>query len=283
MKRVGWLFLLLCLCVSLLGCGGKGAERMLPPTVKGMGKGLVKAEQVHKYLVLGDSIAAHYGVEEKDSYESLLGEKLSENGESWQGENWGVNGAKVLDLVGLIREKKKDPESLKILSEAELITISIGGNDILAFLAENGVDLIENKSSEWLKSIDNIKASIKTFLTELRDEIHLVIGEIRASNPNAIIILQNIHNVARDMGGSVRFLGKELTPKMLLEPLFAPIRKIYQDEAKNAGYILADTYSAFDSSSISPLLRPELIHPNEAGHALIADILYKAFLEAKKG
>lgn len=282
MKRLVIFFVLACLCLTLPACGKATDQRMLPPTVRGMGRGLTKEEKVHQYLVLGDSIAAHYGVDEKDSYYARLGQKLGESGERWQGENWGVSGAKMLDLLALLRAKKKNPEGLKSLQEAELIIISIGGNDILAFLAQNGVNLTQNNCADWLKHVGTIKENIKVFLTQFRDEIRLLVGEIRAENPNAVILVQNIHNVAREMEGSVRFLGKDLTPKMLLEPVFTPILKIYQDEAKSSGYIVADTYSAFDNSSVSPLLRSELIHPNEAGHALIAEVLYNAFSTAKK-
>ncbi len=272
------LSLLLSLAISLVGCSQKTVDRGLPVAraLAMEGEGVT-----HHYLVLGDSIAAHHGVEEKDSYYHLLGEALSQNGESWKGENWGVSGARVLDLLNSLREKKADPKDRETFANAELITISIGGNDILDFLRKNGVDLLENKSGDWLKTFGGIKGSIDTFCEELRGEIALVIKEIREANPVATILFQNIYNVARDMEGKMRILGKEFTPRQLLEPVFIPIRRILEEEAKNLGYTVADTYSAFEKSEERPLLRPELIHPNEAGHALICKVLFDTYQSLK--
>ena len=231
-----------------------------------------------KYLVLGDSIAAHYGVAEEDSYYHKLGDLLNQNGGNWEGENWGVSGATTLDLYNTITEALKTPEKRAFLETADLIAISIGGNDLLALLSKNGVGLFDGKEKNWVGAIGAIREDMTRLTEEYKGEITSVVKALKEVNPRATILLQNIYNVAREVGGSITLFGEEYTPSDLVAPLMAPLLKTLEETAKEAGYTVADTYSAFKNSTASPLLRKDFIHPNEEGHTLIAKVLYDTYL-----
>ncbi len=103
---------------------------------------------------------------------------------------------------------------------------------------------------------------------------------IRKVNPDATVLIQNIHNVARDVEGDFSIVKPGATAASLIEPIFKPIRSVLDENAERLGYTVADTYTAFGESTEPRLLRREMLHPNEKGHTLIADVLYETYRKA---
>ena len=242
----------------------------------------VAADDVHSLLVLGDSIAAHYGVSEEESYEAKLTHKLTARGETWVSTNWGVSGYTTGDLVTLLRQKRENASARKILSEADLICISIGGNNILEFVRRAGYEGFPTAT------LANIRKLLKAFEDEAEPmkveflaDLEVIMKEIKALSPHATILIQNIHNVARDVEGNFPLFGETATAASLLEPVFAPLLKLLDENAERLGYTVADTYSAFRDCPEKRLLRREMLHPNPKGHTLIAEVLYDTYLKTQ--
>ena len=229
-------------------------------------------------LVLGDSIAAHFGVAEEDSYEYKLKTMLSQNGEKWDSINWGVDGFTSGDLVTLLSRNLEDTQKRTELEEADLVCISIGGNNLLQYLRSHGVSesLFLGKTN-WSSLIKGFQTDSPALLTDFKSDIGAIIRSIRRVNPDVPILFQTIHNVARDTKGSLAFLGKPHSFSSILDPFFAPMVSAIKDLSQELGYTVADTYTAFSKSPQEHLLRPEKIHPNEAGHTLIAEVLFDAY------
>jgi lysophospholipase L1-like esterase len=275
MKRV---FLILLLTLSLLvSCDVKLSETAVPGEHELAAT--VGAADTKSYLILGDSIAAHYGVSEKDSYEYKLAELLRSDGEKWVGTNWGVSGYTTGDLVTLLTKCSEEPDKRAILENADLICISIGGNNLLRFLREHGMDGFptDGSSVDWVKLSKVFSEGSEELCTELKSDLETIMKTVRAINPDAVVLVQNIHNVARDMRGTFHLFGAEISPTALTDPLFRPIIRTIADNASALGYTVADTYAAFAESPEGGLLRRELIHPNADGHTLIAQVLYDAY------
>ena len=242
----------------------------------------VSQDGVHSLLILGDSIAAHYGVEEKDSYEAKLREKLSASGEKWISTNWGVPGYTTGDLVTFLTKQCEDPTAKKILGHADLICISIGGNNILKFIREAGYEGFPSATvPNIIKLVRTFEERAEPLKIEFLADLEVIMHLIREVNPYAMVILQNIHNVARDVEGDFSIVKQGARAADLLDPVFAPLLKIIDENADRLGYTVADTYSAFRSSTEPRLLRREMLHPNTEGHTLIAEVLYETYLKAR--
>lgn len=243
----------------------------------------IKEDDTRSLLVLGDSIAAHYGIDEKDSYEAKLTQKLNDDGETWVSSNWGVAGDTTGDLVTLLYQKVDDPKTKQILAEADLITISIGGNNILKFFRDAGYEGFPDATVpniiKLLREFDKQGEPIKV---EFLADLEVIMKTIRQVNTHATVLVQNIHNVARDVEGDFSIVRPGATAASLIEPIFTPLRTALDENAERLGYLVADTYTAFSKSKEPKLLRREMLHPNEKGHTLIAEVLYDTYRKAHK-
>lgn len=274
MKRI--MMLVLALCCLLVSCHVRLSDELTPGEAKIAAA--VSADGTKSYLILGDSIAAHFGVSERESYEYKLARKLSDEGEKWVGSNWGVSGYTSGNLVSLLTKNLEIPEKRAILENADLICISIGGNNLLHFLREHDAgELPPEGAAGWIRLSHAFNEGSEEMCTELKSDLGAIMKTIRGVNPNAVILVQNIHNVARDMRGKVTLLGKTVSPTSVTEPFLQPLVRTITDNAESMGYIVADTYNAFAESPAEKLLRREMIHPNADGHTLIAEVLFDTY------
>ncbi|MGN1206175.1 MAG: SGNH/GDSL hydrolase family protein, partial [Eubacterium sp.] len=98
-------------------------------------------EKIVRYVALGDSIAGGYGLDDaqKDGYVALVQKELES---VWQGVyawNFGENGLKSKELFERLTDPS-DPhfvEYNKALEKADLVTVSIGSNDLMQYLSQN--------------------------------------------------------------------------------------------------------------------------------------------------
>ncbi len=273
------LCLLLSLAITASACVGcsvsLGGEDILPISATAEE---VTQEGVNSFLILGDSIAAHYGVEDGEGYDSRLGEMLNATGEKWVGNNWGVSGYTSGDLYTLLN-KSLDDERRTILEAADLICISIGGNNLLHHLKKHGIDGFSGETGvgTWAKLARAFADGSEEMCIELKSDLTAIMHLIRSVNPTAPVLVQNVHNVARDAGDTLKIFGREVSPTALTEPFFRPLLSTIEGGAEELGYVVADTYSAFATSPEPQLLRRELIHPNARGHALVAQVLFDTY------
>ena len=277
MKKI--LFFLLAAVLLLTSCGiplRDDPDAMLDAYIAA-----ITTDGTHSLLILGDSIAAHYGVDEKDSYEAKLTQKLSADGEKWVSINWGVAGDTTGDLVTLLTQKADDPKARQILAEADLIAISIGGNNILKFFRDAGYEGFPDATvPNLVKILREFERQAEPLRTEFLADLEVIMNLILKVNPDATVLIQNIHNVARDVEGDFSIVKPGATAASLIEPIFKPIRSVLDENAERLGYTVADTYTAFGESTEPRLLRREMLHPNEKGHTLIADVLYETYRKA---
>ena len=277
MKKI--LFFLLAAVLLLTSCGiplRDDPDAMLDAYIAA-----ITTDSTHSLLILGDSIAAHYGVDEKDSYEAKLTQKLSADGEKWVSINWGVAGDTTGDLVTLLTQKADDPKARQVLAEADLIAISIGGNNILKFFRDAGYEGFPDATvPNLVKILREFERQAEPLRTEFLADLEVIMNLIRKVNPDATVLIQNIHNVARDVEGDFSIVKPGATAASLIEPIFKPIRSVLDENAERLGYTVADTYTAFGESTEPRLLRREMLHPNEKGHTLIADVLYETYRKA---
>ena len=210
-------------------------------------------------VVLGDSIAAGYGIENpEDTYGYLVSSERD-----FMLSNYAVSGDTTTDLLQLIEKNRQVKNHLKT---AETVVISIGGNDFLHLGYESSI----TELAEIISSGKDSKI-IQNLLKTVKSNIRTIHESIRELNPKAKIVLQTVYNP---------FLGQSDKLTQLLNQLVELFRQdyidIYNDEADtDANMVIADVEKCFreyyDKTKNTSLVQSDFIHPSVKGHRMIAD------------
>ncbi len=241
-------------------------------------------------LVLGDSISTGYGLTNykegnnynTDSYANLLAKKYKLTQES-DYLNYAIDGQTSLELYSRVKSGNYDEE----IKKADLVLISIGGNDLLSallqfmkntmgesFLTEDesdtsfdftNPDILENLN-EMVKTISNNISKLKSNLIGITDRIHEL-------SPNAEIIFQTVYNPLDGL--------KIQIPSLLTDVFVSRIDEVNNIINKNAEtdeneqrYDSADVYTAFSGKSTELTnINESDIHPNYKGHEKISECI----------
>lgn len=91
------------------------------------------------YIALGDSVAAGFGVEPEDRYADLFYEKLKSEDLADEYYNYAVTGY----TAAMLLDSLKSTEDLEQFADASVITLNIGGNNILVPFKEHFPDIDE--------------------------------------------------------------------------------------------------------------------------------------------
>lgn len=244
----------------------------------------VRRENPKSLVVLGDSIASGFGLEgyvsgdnySAENYGKMLKNKYAIDDESYF--NFAVDGLTSGELL----EKIESGEYDSALS-SELVVISIGGNDLLGVLLGNeSVIFKETEIESFLKGeisliqavagadLAAVSASISSQadekVNEFKSNMPKIISYIKAKNPDAQIVLQNLYNPMN-------------TGVELIDTLYRnTIGKLNTAIAETEGCVMSDVYTSFRNSGES-LIQQDYTHPNEKGHALIFEAVSTAVSE----
>lgn len=227
-------------------------------------------ENKDKLEVIGDSIAAGYGIEDE---ENIYGNIIAQE-RDYILSNDAISGYDTTDLLKLLEEDNTVKSNIK---EAETVVVSIGGNDFLHLRNDTSlVELMEIVAKGKDSSvIVNLLATVKKNLRS----IHEIIREL---NPDAKIVLQTVYNP---------FLGQSDKFAQLLCQLVELFRtdyeKIYKEEADtDSNMVIADVEKEFndyyDETKSVGLIQDDFIHPSIKGHRMIADIVENAMDDVHK-
>lgn len=259
------------------------------------------AAKTNTLVALGDSISTGYGLEgytptpmpyAQDSFVNLLAAEVG-----YTPVNLAVDGLTAEKLAAGLQSMS--PEASAAISSATVISLTVGGNDLLQPLylaiatafsldptSPTLVTDIQQAVSAAIASGDPVElAKIQGALQALGGELGgiatsygtnllTIITALKTANPAATIIVQTIANPYRDIDG-------------LSDSLDAGVQAlngvILQGSATGA-YLVADVYTVFQQSEeiLTNATSPETPldpHPNQAGHALIAQTAAALFEE----
>lgn len=204
-----------------------------------------------KLVVLGDSIAQGYGL--KNIRETAYGALISEaNGYEYV--NHAIGGHTTYNLNNRLQE----PEVIEDVKNADIIAVSIGGNNFLLG------GMYEMMADALLKG-DYSKMDATG--ADFKENFIVAIERIKELNPDATLMIQTLYNPRNDY---------------LKEPYQYAIDIInatYTDVllSKPEAYVIVDVAAAF--AEHGEYIQKDKIHPNEAGHYVIAceyiDVLYE--------
>lgn len=198
------------------------------------------AADKYYYAVLGDSIAFGSGL--VNAFDACYGKMVADTC-NFDYANRSVPGATTGELIGVLG--KKDVRD--VVSAADIISISIGGNDFLNELSDLMYDSIVE---EDYTDFDRVGEKIYTNITQ-------VIKNVRELNGDAVILLQTLYN-----------------------PQFGYLKESYQQGAdrvnaavyrcakENAGVEVVDVAAALNGDEAN--FADDTMHPSARGNKKIA-------------
>lgn len=210
------------------------------------------AEERLTYLVLGDSIG--YGSGLKNPMEANYGRIVADsNGYDY------INDAVPGHTTGDMLKKISQPQVVEDVEKADIISISIGGNNfLLNNLPKTVIELgVFNKTDSVQKIIDNFKA-----------DFNVIIATLKSYNEDALIVVQTLYN---PMPGAVH---------ETFERGVEFLNKAYRDclDTNPGSFIIADVAAAFPADP--ELVAFDFIHPSAKGNKLIAQVILDTLRDA---
>lgn len=251
-------------------------------------------ESYKEYLALGDSIAYGYGLSDRDteSYAAKVAKKYNINSSNFK--NLAVSGMTCEEFYEQIQKS----EYTNAIKSADLITISIGSNELLGIviravanvtgISENDPDFANNAQNAFLKASmtekSNMLIKIYKFCTSEETKVEIEnaiktynekweksIQYIKKQNPSVTIVATEFYNpyyevalASWDISGFVDEYIKKMND----------ILTSYSNSEKE--YKIAKIYSAFNTTN--PRMTNVNIsltkfnvdpHPNVLGHEVI--------------
>lgn len=182
--------------ISLFSALSIGASALCVPTANAV-------ESKGNLVLLGDSISSGYGLDENEcNYGEILGEYLD-----YDTQNFAVAG---LTTAGLV-EKLSEQEVKNAVSDADMIVVSIGGNDFIntardVFEEKYGeiVDITDLNAifsmfqNDVMKALSTLSSLYTTKFPQACDtaiaNIEQISSTIYSLNPDAEVVFQNIYD-----------------------------------------------------------------------------------------
>ncbi|MGN0383013.1 MAG: GDSL-type esterase/lipase family protein [Eubacterium sp.] len=250
-------------------------------------------EKYTVYVALGDSIAHGYGLTnlKKQRYSRILANDITSKQDSvCEDFNYGIDGQTSTELIKYINAGKA-----RKLAQADLITISIGANNVLSEVEDfsktymkyhsetltgstTGISQ-EDVSNSYNEFLNKAAQGIAVFETDIPD----IINSIRSINDNAVIIFQTIYNPYANVNIPLEVNGTTAQLSKITDGLVTKLNKIIINNKDVCGYKVADVYTAFsvqsdklvnvEESSQNSLTSLDP-HPNRAGHLIISNTIY---------
>ncbi|MBR7082683.1 MAG: hypothetical protein IKI51_01570 [Clostridia bacterium] len=240
------------------------------------------------YVVFGDSIAAGYGLDgseigsdesmryvadrDSDAYAGIVSRALN-----YDLNNFAASGATTTNLLN----KLKTNGILSAVSKADLVTVSIGGNDMIGmastilpraamYEALGGYLEISRTDS----SIEQMYETLESNLTEIMQTL------VEANNGKGKIYLQTLYNPFKyNKSYTIDFGSYTYNVGDLIDYYINRINDIYHRVQRNVGgFALVDTATAMngDERCFYEISTPDF-HPTAYGHRVIAETILAAY------
>ena len=220
------------------------------------------------YVALGDSVPSGAGDVAGRSFVPIYAQFIEQDtGASVRVHNLAADGGTAQDLLGQLRG---NPKVRRALKGAEILTISIGGNDLEAHLGDY--------ASHRCGGPDN-QMCFRAAVTAFKPTWAAILAEVlRLRESKSIIRVTNDYNPFPGNARAAANLGKGIT-----DVFTHYLRQLNQQRcssAEHVGILCADVAKAFNgaetngSAFAKGLIGTDAFsHPSAKGHRLIAQIL----------
>ena len=233
------------------------------------------AGEAPAYIAIGDSLAFGVGASDPASggyvartYEALRSsERYRDRGLELV--NLGVPGATSADLLlpggqldlalSQIRDRQEDTSSSD--DNAEIITVDIGGNDVLALATADSPCVDDPLGEECQGRFEEMLGGLKGNLTE-------VLERLREAAPKADLVVMDLYSPISGRGGP-----EDLIADLAVGEINAVTEEVASRPDLDAS--LASVYPLFRGRAVA-LVAADGVHPNDDGHALMAEVVLAA-------
>jgi len=233
------------------------------------------AGEAPAYIAIGDSLAFGVGASDPASggyvartYEALRSsERYRDRGLELV--NLGVPGATSADLLlpggqldlalSQIRDRQEDTSSSD--DNAEIITVDIGGNDVLALATADSPCVDDPLGEECQGRFEEMLGGLKGNLTE-------VLERLREAAPKADLVAMDLYSPISGRGGP-----EDLIADLAVGEINAVTEEVASRPDLDAS--LASVYPLFRGRAVA-LVAADGVHPNDDGHALMAEVVLAA-------
>ena len=213
------------------------------------------AESPLQYVVLGDSIGYGAGVLNPD--EACYGRIVADtNGYAYQ--NHAVSGNRTDHLLRHL----KRPEVAAAVKQADVISISIGGND---YLTDNVTGLVLDAT------LCNDYSRMDRITAQLKENFAAIIETIRSLNPDAAILMQTLYNP----GTGINKAPYQAAVNRLNDLIRAYLA------AHPGAFTIVDVAAAFGTDR--SYIAQDSIHPSARGNERIAQVILRALRQLGLG
>lgn len=212
------------------------------------------------YVALGDSLVAGrtpFGVDE-DGYVDFLASRFEQSQYNVELDNYGVSGYRTTHILSeLLNPANPKNKSLReSIRDAELITIDIGANDLLAELPR----------------IQANPALAPTVLKGIGERLFVILSEIDKINPETKVYVMGYYN-------PFPHLPEEQQAALI--PLLDAFNQTIQSIASMNGDIFVPTAKVIEKHEKEYIPNPADIHLSIEGYQVVAKEFWKAIQENK--
>ncbi|MBM7649187.1 lysophospholipase L1-like esterase [Bacillus ectoiniformans] len=195
------------------------------------------------HLAIGDSIISGMGSEDNESFVYQFSNELERQTDKQVFVyNEGILGVTSTELNRLVQRGEFDTQ----IEQADLITINVGGNDVLEAVKDTEpkevINIYENMQTTFVENLTNTTS------------------RIRELNPNATIVLLELYNPLKQKN-ELYTLANQLLPKWNVN--------IYEVAEKLDMAIVVETTKVINSEHLQ-YLSSDGVHPNAMGYEAIS-------------
>lgn len=227
------------------------------------------------YVALGDSLTEGIGdTTNQGGYIPLLSQQLTqEYGYQVTSQNFGVGGNTSNQIL---KRMSNDKNIKKALAKADLLTLTVGGNDVMAVIRKNLSDL---------KLAAFSKASLS-----YQERLRKIIEKARADNPDLPIYIVGIYNPfylnfpeLTDMQLVIDNWNKstEAITKEYERVYFVPINDLLYkgiDGEEGIVHTVGEQMTVVNNA----LFSEDHFHPNNIGYQIMSNAVMEVIRETKK-
>lgn len=230
-------------------------------------KGEVSNKVLDKYVAIGDEISIEENNGYDVSYVSLIKDFLYAINDNLVYSNLSEDGITSSELLNIIDENKEK------IKDSDLITISIGGNNILNAIVENlNIDesILQDCDEETFDFIiskylnsDEIKNEILNEVNKFSKDFPSIIKKIKKLAPEADIYVNTVYNPINKKCNIYDFFNEQINL----------INDLIVKNNSNNDYKIIDCYHILNSEEVLNFKVENgvaRIYPNKVGHAMMA-------------
>lgn len=233
-----------------------------------------KKTKTYHYVAIGDSLTQGVGdITDQGGFVPLLASQLQSNyGYEVKSENFGVSGNTSTQIIKRIKSQEKIQNAVK---DADIITLTVGGNDVMKVIREDFNNLSEK--------------SFKKPLTQYQKRLTALFDLIRKYNEDAPIYVLGIYNPFYLNFPEITTMQEvidnwnEKTAMTVEEnnAYFVPINdSLYRGIDGQEG--VTTQGDGEESISNDALFEEDHFHPNNTGYQIIADAMMAEIRATKK-